>query len=153
MVKISLKKNKAFQEITYSGNTTYLTKVKTHVTGPACIYQFVCNTIPVGGHFPQKSNDDCLPWLLSPSFFLSWLTFYYYYYLWPQGFLIFCIPYFHWECCIRDTHNWLLVTPALPACSTEKHSQVSVSQQLALAAPAKAIFSGDGRGFSKPKKL
>ena len=25
----------------------------------------------MGGHFPQKSNDDRLPWLLSPSFFYA----------------------------------------------------------------------------------
>ena len=31
--------------------------------------QFACYTILVGGHFPPKSNDDCLPWFLSPSFF------------------------------------------------------------------------------------
>ena len=37
-------------------------------TDPALLYQFVCCTILVG-HFTPKSNDDCLPWLLSPSFF------------------------------------------------------------------------------------
>ena len=40
------------------------------ISGPTYLYQFVCYTILVGGHyFPPKSNDSCLPWLLSPSFF------------------------------------------------------------------------------------
>ena len=38
-------------------------------TGLARLYQFVCYTILVGGHFLPKSNDDYLPWLLSPSLF------------------------------------------------------------------------------------
>ena len=27
--------------------------------------------------------------------------------LWPFSFL--CILYFHWKCCIRNTHNWHLI--------------------------------------------
>ena len=38
-------------------------------TGPARLYQFVCDTVSGGRHFPQKINEDCLPWLLFPSLF------------------------------------------------------------------------------------
>ena len=49
--------------------TTSVTLSRHIGTGPACLYQFVCYTISGGRHFPPKSNDDCLPWLLSPSLF------------------------------------------------------------------------------------
>ena len=49
--------------LNFNQNTWYC------ITGPAILYQFVCYTISVGCHFPPKSNDDCLPWLLFPSFF------------------------------------------------------------------------------------
>ena len=41
------------------------------ITGPARHFQFLCYTISGGGHFPPKINDDCLPWLLSPSLFYA----------------------------------------------------------------------------------
>ena len=41
-------------------------------TGLACLYQFVCYTVLGGRHFPPKSNDDCLPCFLSPSFFYEY---------------------------------------------------------------------------------
>ena len=50
------------------GNTTVL--IKSGHMLLARLYQFVCYTILVGGHFPRKSNDDCLPWLLYKSFFM-----------------------------------------------------------------------------------
>ena len=50
------------------GNTTVLIKSRHMLL--ARLYQFVCYTILVGGHFPRKSNDDCLPWLLYKSFFM-----------------------------------------------------------------------------------
>ena len=44
------------------------------LAGPACLFQFVCYTILVSGHFHQKSNDDCLPLLLYKSFFYAFST-------------------------------------------------------------------------------
>ena len=35
---------------------------------PTRLDQFVYYTISGGCHFPQKINDDCLPWLLDKSF-------------------------------------------------------------------------------------
>ena len=46
--------------------TTSLTLSRHIGIGPARLYQFVCSG---GRHFPPKINDDCLPWLLSPSSF------------------------------------------------------------------------------------
>ena len=49
-------------------DTCYYT-VQYYWPGPARLYQFVCYTILVGGHFPQKINDNFLPCFLYKSFF------------------------------------------------------------------------------------
>ena len=55
--------------------TTVLIKAYMYycISVPACYYQFVCYTVLVGGHFPKKSNDDCLPSFLFESFFYGLL--------------------------------------------------------------------------------
>ena len=55
-----------------SNNTTCLIKTNVIVIMTLPPFdQFVCYTISVGGHFPPKSNDDCLPCFLYKSFFFG----------------------------------------------------------------------------------